>query len=63
MADKKEQRKQNDNESFKEKFKKEQLIDDIPNEDVKKEEREQEKGEKSKNDSSTEEKYNEDLRP
>lgn len=56
-------RKQERDESFEEKFKKEKLIDDIPNEDVKKEEREQEKGEKSKNDSSSEEKYNEDLRP
>lgn len=59
----KKRRTHEDNESFKEKLKKEQLMDEIPDEDLKKEEREQQKGRKSKNDSSTEEKYDEDLRP
>ncbi|MGP4060782.1 hypothetical protein [Halobacillus litoralis] len=63
MADKKRNKVAENDQSFQEKLKKEQLTDEIPDEDVKKEEREQKKGRKSKNDSSSEEKYNEDLRP
>ncbi|MBX0359253.1 hypothetical protein [Halobacillus sp. Nhm2S1] len=63
MADQKRNKVSENDQSFQEKLKKEQLIDGIPNEEVKKEEREQEKGRKSKQDSVTEEDYDEDLRP
>ncbi|UOQ92504.1 hypothetical protein MUO14_18935 [Halobacillus shinanisalinarum] len=52
-----------DSENFKEKVKKEQLIDDdIPEEDLKQDERDAKRGEKSKNDSSSEKKYDEDFK-
>ncbi|MYL50910.1 hypothetical protein GLV98_15550 [Halobacillus litoralis] len=63
MADQKRNKVSENDQSFQEKLKKEQLIDGIPDEEVKKEEREQEKGRKSKQDSVTEEDYDEDLRP
>ncbi|MEC3883549.1 hypothetical protein GLW00_11705 [Halobacillus litoralis] len=63
MADRKRDKISENDQSFQEKLKKEQLIDGIPDEEVKKEEREQDKGRKSKQDSVTEEDYDEDLRP
>ncbi|GEN53561.1 hypothetical protein [Halobacillus faecis] len=63
MADHKRNKVSENDQSFQEKLKKEQLIDGIPDEEVKKEEREQDKGRKSKQDSVTEEDYDEDLRP
>ncbi|MGR9047241.1 hypothetical protein ACQ4XT_01145 [Halobacillus faecis] len=63
MADQKRNKISENDQSFQEKLKKEQLIDGIPDEEVRKEEREQDKGRKSKQDSVTEEDYDEDLRP
>jgi len=58
---KKHEKKLTEDQSFKEKKKKDKLTDDVPDEDVKLELREERHGSHSKDDSSSEEKYKEDF--
>lgn len=59
---KREKKLAEDDQSFKEKKKKEKLIDNVPDEDIKLELREEKHGTHSKNDSSSEERYKEDFK-
>ncbi|RWZ58241.1 hypothetical protein EQV77_10175 [Halobacillus fulvus] len=63
VSEENKKRKTERDQSFEEKFEKEKLLDNVPDEEVKKELRDEKKGRKSKNDSVTEEEYDEDLRP